>query len=215
MPIPFVVPIAFTMLGLGTGCEPGYTYAGYDLPAHFPFDGSTREWEYNSDDGSVEWTLVVEKAESAIVGDVEVITVEHSNDDSGDLLYAVDWVSDTVEGVQIHGYTDFTNSNEVTFDPPILVAEKRGVTGDVAITQSGGYTWTSTFGGVGGCATFWVPGWEEEECLSFTLDDGDDSPLTNGIIVGTYTVVPRYGAAWLDLEGYDTMWNLSGHDWEE
>lgn len=207
------------ILGLAiVGCEPAYNYQGYDMPDHFPLDGSKLEWEYSSTDTTIGNELLVEKVGTAVVGDVEVATLEHwiiGEDDSEDLAWSVLWSSDSVQGVQIHGYTNETNDTEVTFDPPILFAEGHGIPGDQLITQSGGYTWTATFSSVEGCETYWVPGWADENCLVVTLDDGDDTPITNAIIVGTYWLVPRYGSAWLELDAYDAIWSLSNHDWEE
>jgi hypothetical protein len=207
------------ILGLAiVGCEPAYNYQGYDMPDHFPLDGSKLEWEYASTDTTIGNELLVEKDVTAVVGEVEVATLEHwviGEDDSEDLAWSVLWSSDSVQGVQIHGYTNATNDTEVTFDPPILFAEGHGIPGDQLITQSGGYTWTATFDSVEGCETYWVPGWADENCLVVTLDDGDDTPITNAIIVGTYWLVPRYGSAWLELDAYDARWSLSNHDWEE
>jgi hypothetical protein len=208
-----------SILGLAiVGCEPAYNYQGYDMPDHFPLDGSKLEWEYSSTDTSVVSELRVEKVGTAIVGDVEVATLEHwviGEDDAEDLAWSVQWSSDSVKGVQIHGYTNVTNGSEVSFEPPILFAEGHGIPGDQLITQSGGFTWTATFESVEGCETYWVPGWADENCLVVNLDDGDDTPITNSIIVGTYWLVPRYGAAWLDLDAYDARWSLANHDWEE
>ena len=200
------------------GCEPDYNYQGYDMPDHFPLDGSKLEWEYSSTDTTLPGELLIEKVGSSVQDDVSVVTLEHwliGEDDAEDLAWTVQWVSDSVKGVQIYGYTNATSGSEVNFDPPIQFAEGHGIPGDQIITQSGGFTWTATFEAVEGCATYWVPGWDEESCLVVNLDDGDDTAVTNGIIVGTYWLVPRYGSALLDLEAYDARWSLSNHDWEE
>jgi hypothetical protein len=202
-----------------TGCEPEYQYQGYDMPSHFPLDGSKLEWEYSSSDTTIVNELLVEKVGAAMVDDVEVVDLEHwviGEDDAEDLAWTVKWASDDVDGVMIYGYIDHANDNEVTFDPPIQFAEDNGIPGDDPIvTSTGGFTWTASFDRVEGCETYWVPGWADEQCLVVTLDDGDDTPVTNGIIVGTYHLVPRYGAAWLDVDAYDARWSLSNHDWEQ
>jgi hypothetical protein len=153
-----------------------------------------------------------------MVDDIEVVTLEHwliGVDDSEDLAWSVDWSSHPVSGVQIHSYSNIHDGTEVVFDPPVLFAEKRAVPGDQFVTQSGGFTWTATFQGVDGCGTYWVPGWEDEECLVVNLDDGDGTDVTNGVIVGTYWLVPRYGAAWLELDAYGTLWSLADQSWQE
>jgi hypothetical protein len=201
------------------GCEPTYDYQGYDMPDHFPLDGSELQWEYASTDEAVTDELRVEKLEASIVDDVEVVTLEHwliGEDDTEDLAWSVRWASDSVKGVLIYGYTDVANDNEVTFDPPIVFAEGHGIPGsDPIVTQTGGFTWTATFEAVEGCETYWVPGWADEPCLRISLDDGDSTEVTNSIIVGSYWLVPRYGSAWLELDAYDARWSLADHDWEE
>ncbi len=201
-----------------TGCEPDYQYQGYDMPDHFPLDGTKLEWEYASSDTSITTELLVEKVGTAIVDDVEVVTLEHwliGEDDTEDLAYTVEWASDSVEGVLIYGYTDHSDGTEVDFSPPIVFAEGHGIPGDQIVTQTGGFTWTATFERVEGCETYWVPGWADETCLVVSLDDGDDTPVTNSIIVGEYWLVLRYGSAWLELDAYDALWSLSNHDWEQ
>jgi hypothetical protein len=200
------------------GCEPTYDYQGYNMPDHFPLDGSKLEWEYASTDTTIAGELVVEKVTASVQNDVEVVTLEHwliTEGESEDLAWQVLWSSDPVKGVQIHGYTDVINGTEVNFDPPILFAEKNGIPGDQLTTTTGGFTFTSTFEAVEGCETYWVPGWADENCLVINIDDGDDTPITNSIVVGTYWLVPRYGSAWLDLDAYDARWSLASHDWAE
>ncbi len=192
------------------GCGPGNIgYTGYDVPDHFPLDGSTLFWEYRSDDG--EGRLTVEKSGSTVQDGLEVVTLTHSLDDSW--VADVRWASDPVDGVLLLGYSH--DEDEVDFEPPVVLSERHAVPDDVVVTQSGGRTWTAGFERIEGCATFWVPQWADESCLVFTLDDGDDDPGTHGIVTGTYHLVPQYGAAWLDLDAYDLQWRLYDHDWEE
>ena len=200
---------------LNAGCDQDIVYVGYNVVDHFPLDGDPREWEYDSFDETIDWTLLVEKQGSIQQSGASVVSLELGNDDTADLYWEVQWSSDSSNGVRIHGFTDiYGGGDEVSFSPPIQFAEKQMVPEDVITTDSGGYTWTSTFQGVEGCETYWVPGWSGEECLVFELDDGDGLPETNGVIVGSYWLVPRYGPAWLDLDAYEGVWNLSGFDWE-
>ena len=199
------------------GCEPDYLINGYDMPDHFPLDGSVRVWEYASTDSAVLGGLNVEKAGSVVQDDVEVVTLEHwtvSENESEDLAWEVQWSSDDVDGVRIHGYRNALTDEEVTFDPPVQFTERNEVPGDQVVTSSGGFNWTATFEGVDGCATYWVQDWENAECLIINLDDGDGSPETNGVIVGSYWLVPRYGTAWMEVDAYDTLWSLANHQWE-
>jgi len=204
------------LASINTACEPEYRYVGYNVVDHVPLDGSQREWEYDSFDETIDWTLLVEKQGTAQLSGASVVALEHSNDDTADLYWEVKWSSDSSNGVQIHGFTNiYGGGDEVVFTPPIQFADKQMKPDDTITTDTGGYTWTSTFQGVEGCETYWVPGWAEEECLVLNLDDGDGMPETNSIIVGSYWLVPRYGPAWMDLDAYEGVWNLSGWDWAE
>ena len=123
------------------------------------------------------------------------------------------WSSDRDAGVLIHGYTQ--GEERVDLDPPVILSERSSAPGDVFTTYSNGQGWISRFELIEGCGNFWVPEWDDESCLVFTLDDGDDDPTTNGLVTGTTHLVPRYGAAWLELDAYGVLWRPSDHDWEE
>ncbi len=213
---PYLVPLClWSSASLNAGCDPDIIYTGFNVVDHFPLDGDQRDWEYESFDETVDWTLSVEKQGTTQQDGASVVSLEHANDDTADLYWEVKWSSDSSDGVLIHGFTHiYGGGDEVSFSPPIQFAHKQMVPEDAITTDTGGYTWTSTFQGVEGCETYWVPGWSEEDCLVFELDDGDGMPETNGIIVGSYWLVSRYGPAWLDLDAYEGVWNLSGFDWE-
>lgn len=197
------------------GCERGnIQYSGYDVTDHFPLDGSVLVWEYRSDDSSDH--LTIEKSGSEIIDGLEIVTLTHTltdEDGARDWVADIRWSSDPVVGVLIHGYTQ--DEERVDFAPPVILSERHSVPGDVVTTYSDEQGWLATFERVDGCATFWVPGWADESCLVFSLDDGDDDPETHGIITGTTHLVPGYGAAWLELDAYDVQWRLSDHTWEE
>ncbi len=198
--------------GLLAGCETDSTW-GWNIDDEFTLDGTVRTWEYAADDTTDH--LVVDKVATEIVGDLEVVTLEHSLvSDDGEHRWVADvrW-SNHSQGVWLHGYTD--SDGEVSFEPAILFGEAMAHPGDVVQTFSAGRRWTATFEGFDGCATFWVPGWGDENCLVVTLSDGDDDPATHGVVTGTYHLVPLYGPAWLDLDGYDELWRLYAHDWEQ
>lgn len=197
------------------GCEGELSYAGYRMADHFPLDGTERAWKYASDSGEPSWSLYVEKTQESARDGAAVITLQHSDYDTGDLLYEVLWSSDSMDGVQVWGYSDIVAGTDVTFDPPVLMADYQMIPGDTVTTETGGFTFTSTFDGVEGCGTYWVPGWEDETCLRMVVEDGDDDPSTNGIFTGTFWWVPRYGTALFEVDAYEgILWNLSDHDWE-
>ena len=211
------ITVAALLALLAAGCDPDWDDGGwgYDVSDHFPLDGSERVWVYDSLDESVEWTLLVEKTTVVHEGDLDVVTLEHSNDDTLTVLAQVDWSSDSTGGVRIHGYHVEDGDVSVAFDPPIQFAELEMTPGDAVETETGGTTFTSTFETVEGCGTFWAPSWDDEGCLKFTLADGDEDPATNAYIAGSYWLVTRYGPAWLVLDAYPARWSLSDRFWEE
>jgi len=210
MRVMFIIAAALTC-----GCQttaPGHY--GYDIADHYPLDGSVLVWEYNNEESSDH--LTVEKIGSESLDEREVITLTHTlTNEEGEQTWVADvrWASDPVVGVLLYGYAQ--GETVVDLEPPVILANRHGVPGDVATTYSNGQGWISTFERIEGCATFWVPQWVDESCLVLTLDDGDDDPATNGIVTGTYHLVPRYGAAWLELDAYGVQWRLSDHSWVE
>ncbi len=197
------------------GCGPAnIQYSGYDIPDHFPLDGSLLVWEYRSDDSGDH--LTIEKSGSEMIDGLEIVTLTHTlTDEHGvqDWVADIRWSSDRDTGVLLHGYAQ--GEERVDLDPPVILSERSSAPGEVVTTYSNEQGWLATFERVDGCATFWVPGWADESCLVFTLDDGDDDPTTHGLVTGTYRLVPRYGAAWLELDAYGVRWRLSDHDWAQ
>lgn len=236
--------ISLTMGLLATlvACEPNAPgYAGYDMVDHFPLDGSSREWIYSND--GADHKLFVEMAASTTVGDVDVKTLEYwqtdpSNNQPSTLLYSIDWVSDPIVGVQIHGYTWYSDPVEqgdtgdtgtsdtsggeadsepqsMTFDPPIQIASRRMVPGDSEVTETGGTTFTSTFESAPDCANDWVSGDNTWTCVHIILDDGDGDISTGIPVAGEFWSAPRYGLSWFQLTGDADKWVLAKAVWEE
>ena len=205
--------ISVALLALTVACGPDtdrYTYGGYDMSSHFPLDGS-RLWEYLSDSPDVSWTLEVEKTGTATASTYEVITLEHVNGDTVESLFDVEWSSDSINGVKIHGYEDFAGgSGPISFDPAVQFASRQMVPGDSVETETGNTTFTATFAGLTDCATHWAPDWDELDCLVVTVETANGAHTA---VTGSYTVVPRYGSAYLDLDYYDGLWNLADHTW--
>ncbi len=189
-----------------------YNYVGYLMDNQFPLDG-TREYQYLSDDESIETPIRVEKASTpTATGTYDIYTFETYNDESGDLLNIVDWSSDSVYGILIHGFTDYANSEDpVVFDPPLIFADDEMAPSDFVVTQTGGMTFTSTFVGVEPCPNYYVAEWNE--CLRMELDDGDGDANAGSMLAGTYWLVPRYGIAWFQQTGDAEPWVLWKHSW--
>ena len=195
-------------------CDPDFGDRVFDNTDYFPLDGVVRMAEYRAAEGGMDWTLLVEMADSTVVDGVEVVTLEYNDADLGDLLWQVQWSSDSVHGVRIHGYVDVQGGEEVAFDEPVVLVE-RGVQIEPVVTETSLGTFTASAGAYDGCGTFFVSSWESESCLVVSLSDPDDDPATHGIVTGTYRLVAGYGAAWLDLDLWDDTWWMSSFEWED
>ncbi|GEM_PF-794137 len=214
-------------------CEPTYTYVGYQMYDHVPLDAD-RTWTY-ANDGEAGYELAVHKSETAAFSTEEGIDVyvfEHSDAETGDLLMEVQWSSDSLYGVLIHGYTTYvtapagpgtgttdtggetgdppTIGDSVTYDPPVQFADDRMAPGDTEETVTGGTTFTSSFPYTEACPNHWTQDWNE--CLRVELDDGDGDDEAGSLIAGTYWLVTRYGIAWFEPTGAPDKWVLKKHD---
>ena len=214
------------------GCNGGsnYGYAGYDMVDHFPLDGD-RTWYYSN--GAYPYTMEVELVgETEQVGDYQVHTLEYYSEANGNLLWSLRVSSDTIRGIGIHGYTIVSeegggedtggaDSGEaggpeemMTFDPPVLLAEDQMVPGASVTSETGGYSWTSTFHRQEDCPNDWVSGENTWKCLYIQLDDGDGDETTGPRIAGSYWLAPRFGMSWFQLTGDAAKWLLGRMDWE-
>ena len=206
-----------SMLALGLVIEAcggsSYTYVGYRMHNQFPLDGD-REWQYLNDAEGVEHPLRVEKISTPRqVDNMNVYTLEYYNEETGDIIRSVDWSSDSINGVLIHGYTDFEGGGEpVALDPPLVFADDEMAPGASVVTETGGYTFTSTLEFSEACPNHYVPDWED--CLKMTLDDGDGDDTVGALVAGEYWLVPSYGTAWFRMTPDSDNWGLWKHSWE-
>lgn len=205
------------LLSALVACDGGTTtFRGTQISGYFPYDGQRTAEYVNEAPEEVPWKLVVEKIEpTERVGDLEIVTFEWSKKEGSDItgiVGSVKWSSVDGDGVQIHGYSVGTDAF-VTFDPPVQVSDDDDYmkVGESVTTETGGYTFTSTFVGVEDCPVQWGLDWED--CLHFTIDDGDGDDNAGPIFAGDYWVVQRYGPAWMHLTGYEAKWNLAHYEW--
>ena len=191
-----------------------YTYTGYRMSQQFPLDGE-REWQYLNDDEEVQNPMRVEKLSAPVMKEsTAVYTFEYYNEETGDIVRSVDWSSDSMNGVLIHGYVDYeAGGEEVLFEPPVVFASSEMRPGESVVTETGGYTFTSTLMFSGPCPNHYVQDWED--CLNLVLDDGDGDDSTGALVAGEYWLVPRYGTAWFRMTPDTDNWRLWKHDWEE
>jgi hypothetical protein len=227
-----ILPLFALAALAAAGCEPSYTYQGYTMHSQFPTDGE-RYWEYANEDSSIADEMRVEMVTPPRTEDtLEIFTFEHYNDSTGDLLYSVDWSSDAVKGIQIHGYSIAVSTapdpdtggedtgtaesppaeSDVDFDPPILFAESSMAPGDTVETETGGYSFVSTLEYSEACPNYWSSEWTD--CLRMKLDDGDGDDSVGAKVAGTYWLVKRYGIAWFQQTGDDEKWVLRKASWQ-
>lgn len=189
-------------------------FKGTKMSDYFPQDGE-RVAEYTNDDTTTyDWKLRIEKDDQTErVDEEEVVTWEWSREDTGDLLGSVKWSSTSNEGIKIHGYSVGTEEF-TTFDTPVLVTDDDDYMNknESVVTETNGYTFTSTLLGVESCPVLWGP--DDWECVHIVLDDGDGDDTAGPIFAGEYWLVPRYGPAWMILTGYEEKWDLSFYEQE-
>ena len=192
------------------GCVGGgsYTYGGYVMEGYFPFDGE-RSWEFISTDTTVGRkivaTLDTTPEDSAshtiytITSTLECLDVDPECPGS-ELLRTVRWSSDQTDGVLIHSWDE--GGDKTTFDPPLQLALPRMAVGEVAETQTGGVSYTSTFDAITDCPVQWTDAWTE--CVKLTVDDGGAGTLP----AGTWYAVSGYNVVSFQLTGDTGQWEL-------
>jgi hypothetical protein len=202
------------LLTLLLACSGGdTTYKGTQMSEYFPYDGSRQAEYFNEDVDNVTWKMVVDKLEpTEMMGNYEVVTFEWSNYDNAEIVGAVKWSSGSGDGIHIHGFAEGTGEF-VMFDPPIAFTDDSDYmqVGASVTTETGGYTFTSTYVGNESCPVQWGLDWEG--CVHIRLDDGDGDDMAGPNFAGDYWLVQRYGPAWMHLTGYTEKWNLARYEW--
>lgn len=194
-----------------TACTDGSTtqYTGHNTYEYFPMEGD-RTWTYVADTDAVspnvDYNLFVDKVASRLEGGTEVVTLEYRrNDEAGDLLYSIDWSSDSAGGVQVWGYS-VQGGSSASFDDPLLFAEYKMVVGDTTTTSSNGVEITSTLTGLEDCTNYWTDNvWT---CLHFTIDGSDDLPFA-----GDWWGAGSWGTTRFDNPMVDQEWVLATGYW--
>lgn len=201
--------IPLTLSACGTA--PSYTYKGFEMNDYFPLDGD-RSWTYSQLQEDVTWKLRVDKVPQTVRnGSTEVVTLEYYNDDTGDLLYSVDWSSDGSTGIQVWGYSDELSGDSVAYDPPVQIADRQMLTGDQTVTETDGSTFTSTFQGIEDCENDWRPDWT---CAAIDVDDGDGDDTSGPPFAGQWWLATSYGASIFIPTGYSDAWVLASATFE-
>ena len=185
-----------------------FQYAGHNTYEYFALDGQ-RTWKYRQDDLSVEWNMEATKSGTVDVGNYKVVTIDYGVLDPAELLYSINWSSDSSSGILIHGYT-VEGGASVSFETPVALSEYRMVPGDIVETTTDGLTYTAELIGVETCENDWVT--EPWECLHFSISDGVDNE-TSAPFVGDWWLAADWGASRFQPASYGTPWILSEAVW--
>lgn len=170
----------------------------------FPFDG-VRTWTYVNADRSVPYAIVAtsdgvaERRVGPGAHGFDVYTVSYGCVGESEAcatpeLYALQWSSDTFQGVFVHGVRMGGAATFVAFDPPLWFAGDTQAVGERLVTETNGATWTSTRGESQGCDDLV---WELE-----TADGG--YPLA-----GQWWAMEVVGVTAFQRSGDATRWELA------
>lgn len=198
----------FLALALTACTDGGTTYNGHSTYEYFPFEGE-RTWTYVADTDAVspnvDYNLFVDKAGSRMDGTTEIVLLEYrKNDESGDLLYSIEWSSDNANGVRVWSY-EVQGGDSVTFDDPILFSSYQMVVGDEVTSSSNGIEITSTLAGLEDCPNYWTDNvWT---CLHFTVE-GAEVPFA-----GDWWGAGSWGASRFQNPYVDQEWVLASGYW--
>lgn len=197
---------ALALVPLVAACDgAGPSYTGHNTWEYFPLDGE-RSWKYAMDDDSAGYILEVEKVSTAEQGGTQIATLEYRKEDTGDLLYSVQWSSDSAGGILIHGY-EVQGGDSVDFDAPVQFADYRMIGGDTVETQTNGMNFASTLVGLESCPNLWTT--EEWECLHMSLDDGDGDDMAGPPFAGDWWIAGSWGASRFQPTGWNADWVLT------
>ncbi len=193
------------------------TYSGYSMSNYFPFDGSSRTWEFVSTDTTIPHKLVATlatpgtpSADGAMVFEVDYETQCVQADAEGCVdawVRTLAWSSDGTRGTLLHSLE--TADGLTAFDPPIALTDDTMLVGDSVQTTTGGTTWTATFEGLDACPVVWTSEWGNQ-CIHLTLDDGG----LGSELAGDYWAITQYNLVGFQLADDSGVWQLSNATFE-
>lgn len=207
-----VVPLLACAL-IGCKSPDGYTYNGYPMSDFFPFDGE-RSWTFASADAAstVELAAVLDPT-PVPSGDREVRVVRYTTEcledgcaDAGDHhIRSISWDAGTAE-ILLVGYEDASGPQVV--DPPLVLADDSGTTGDTWESEDGS---VSTFVGIGACPIQIAMPEPWEDCLHLRLADASDQLVHP--LHGDYYAISGYNVISMQLRDDPAQWELSNTRW--
>ena len=209
---------ALLALTAATGCF-DYRIHG-ETPAapvwqKFVFD-EIGTWEFIHTDDSVRYKLrvVSHGTPEPDFPTHEVYRVDYERDcvelDCEDtVLFSLWWSSDSDDGVLVHGYAQ--DDWFQIFEPAVRVTPPLAEVAEPVTTFTGGFHWSAELEGFEPCpmllSTEVAP-----SCARFTIDDGDDSWLTNDGLTGTWWAADEIGIAAFSPGVDPDQWQLISYD---
>jgi len=204
-----------TLVGalLMTACSstPTTGYNGHNIYEYFPLDGN-RAWTYAIDDNSLDYLTYVEKTDVVDAGGTKITTLEYRQQPQGgdgtpgDLLYSIDWSSDSAAGIVVYGYS-VQGAESVTYDQPVQFADYQMATGDTVTTDTNGTSFTATMVGMESCTNLWTS--ETWDCVHMNLDDGDGDDSAGPPFAGDWWLAGSWGASSFQNSGATAPWVLT------
>jgi hypothetical protein len=158
---------------------PQTQYGGARVNDYLPLEGD-REWEYiQCDPGDDSCTpdaafevLLVEKAPNTTSrNNTEIVTLDYSVLEPTELLFSIQWSSNSRSGIQVWGWSDAAGEG-LDFASPVTIADYGVQVDDVSETETDGVTYTSTYLGEEECPNHWVS--DPYTCLHFRVEGGSD-----------------------------------------
>jgi hypothetical protein len=163
-------------------------YSGYsNIHKYMPLDGN-RSWRYENDGSSFD--LSIEKTNAELFDGTEIVTISYAKYEPVESLASIDWSSDSLNGILIHGYT-ITNEGGMEFEIPIVFAQTRMLPGESNETTTDGITFTSTFVALEQCPNNWVDENNIWDCLKFEVSS--DGSSTNFPFIGEWWLANTWG----------------------
>lgn len=170
--------LAFAALVIPACDGQKFQSGGLRTNEYLPLEGD-REWEYIqcdpgdeacTPDADFEVLLVEKSPTTASRNNTEIITLDYSVLEPTELLFSVDWSSNSRDGIQVWGWSNSAGDG-LDFATPVMIGDYGIQTDAVADTETDGLTFSSTFLGYEECPNHWVT--DPYECIHFRVEGGD------------------------------------------
>ncbi len=183
--------------------DSGHTDSGYLASDHFPLSPAVWTYVNESEDFMIEASVV----STETVSGTEVATFEYVNVDEGNtLLFNIKWSSDSVNGIQIHGYT-LSDASWVNFSQPLQIVERLVELNSSVESSVDGYAYSASFEAYENCPNLWTVDWN---CMKvvITSEEPNAAPF-----LGTWHWAAEFGTSLFKPEGAEHPWQLASQEW--